>query len=138
MRYGKSNGDFVVLMEARRLYTKALHLLRIALCDIVSLQHDDTLAAIGLMTFYEVSAHTPFLANFTNRCEAFRFQRYDAQWVGLPYSWPCHASRSTWARTTLYAQLKSSIGTLSICDGKLLALGHDIVYALMVWTLDFR
>lgn len=57
LQSGKLRGDSDMLAESQRFYTKALHLLRMALYDSASIQHDDTLAATGLMILYEVPTH---------------------------------------------------------------------------------
>jgi hypothetical protein len=52
--FGKLNGEPALLIEGHRLYSKALHLLRLALDESVSAQHDDTLDATCLMILFEV------------------------------------------------------------------------------------
>jgi hypothetical protein len=52
--FGKLNGNPTLLIEGHRLYSKALHLLRLALDEPLSVQHDDTLDATCLMILFEV------------------------------------------------------------------------------------
>lgn len=50
---GRVNGDLAMLMQGQQSYSKALRLLRIVLDDAERMQHNDTLAATGLMILYE-------------------------------------------------------------------------------------
>jgi hypothetical protein len=52
---GRLNGNQALRIEGRRLYTRALHLLRLALNEALSVQHDDMLATTGVLILYEVS-----------------------------------------------------------------------------------
>ena len=131
---GKLNGNVALLIEGRRLYTRALRLLREALNDAVSVQRDDTLAAAGLLILYEVRFNIDSL-DLSDGWTALRLQCFNPRWLDFSHAWLDFASTATWSKTTVHSRFKDHSRICKVSDGRFYILREEI-HLLMGFLQD--